>query len=208
MDEFPPNSVKSKQPEVEVKEEKKVERVTSGEATRRKKSLGKQFKTTFFGGDFKGSIQYAISAVLIPAAKDAMVEAGSQGIERLIFGESRRRGGMRSSGPLGYVSYNRMSQPSPNKPAPALSQRARSQHDFDEIVLESRQEAEEVIDRLYDLLSRYEEASVADLYELTGIKSTHVDQQWGWTNLKGSGVSRVRGGYLLDLPNPEHLTRY
>jgi hypothetical protein len=204
MDEFPPNSSKSR---AEPKEEKKVDKVVSGQATRRKKSLKKQFSNTFFGGDLKSATHYVVFSVLIPAAKDTLAEAGSQGIEKLIFGESRGRGGMRKSG-LGYVAYNRLTAQSPamQPKSPILSRQARVRHDFDEIMIDSREEAEEVIDRLFDLLSRYEVASVADLYELTGIKANHVDQQWGWTNLKGAGVSRMRGGFLLDLPEPEPIT--
>lgn len=205
MEQFPPNSVKSKAPQPE---EKKIERVTTTDPTRRKKGLGKQFQNTFFGGDFKTASQYVIFGVLIPAAKEALVEAGSAGFEKLIFGD-KRRGGPRSGSPLGHVAYNRMGlQAQPQVSRPALSQRGRAQHDFDEIVLESRQEAEAVLDQLYDLLSKYDEVTVSDLYELSGIKSNHVDKQWGWSNLKGSGVSRVRGGYLLDLPEPTHLASY
>jgi hypothetical protein len=86
-----------------------------------------------------------------------------------------------------------------------MSQRGRAKHDFDEIVLDQRAEAEEVIDRLYDVVSRYEQATVADLYDLVGLSSTHTDHKWGWTDLRGSGVSRIRDGYLLDLPDPEPL---
>ena len=69
----------------------------------------------------------------------------------------------------------------------------------------NRAEAEEVIDRLFELVSIYESATVADLYELVGLSSTHTDHKWGWTDLMGAGVSRIRGGYLLDLPDPEPL---
>jgi hypothetical protein len=86
-----------------------------------------------------------------------------------------------------------------------MSQRGRAKHDFDEIVLDQRAEAEEVIDRLYDVVSRYEQATVADLYDLVGLSSTHTDHKWGWTDLRGAGVSRIRDGYLLDLPDPEPL---
>jgi hypothetical protein len=80
-------------------------------------------------------------------------------------------------------------------------------HAFDEIVISSRQEAEEVLDRMYDLISRYDAATVADLYELTGLEGTHADQKWGWEDLRGSSVGRVRGGgYLLELPEPIALT--
>lgn len=204
MEEFPSNSFASREPGKQ--EEKKIERVTSTDPTRRRKSLRKQFHETFLAGDARSAMQYVIFGVLIPAAKDALAEAGSQGIERLIFGESRRsRGIARPGGPTGYVSYNRYSM-SDKPPLPLMSRRARVRHDFDEIVLESRVEAEEVIDRLFDLCSRYGTATVGDLYELTGIQGTHTDQKWGWTDLRGSGVSRVRNGYLLDLPEPEPLT--
>lgn len=198
--EFPPNSETSKRGT----SDKNITPVTSG-ATRRRKSLRKQFSETFVAGDMKTAIRYVLFDVLLPAAKDMIVEAGSQGIEKLIFGDSRRRGSrMPPSGPTGHVSYNRYSMGG-SGPQRAISRQARARHNFDEIVLDQRAEAEEVIDRLFDLVSRYESASVADLYELVGLASNHTDHKWGWTDLMGAGVSRIRGGYLLDLPEPEPL---
>lgn len=200
---FPPNSRASKEEPVP---DKDIERVTSEDPVRRKKPLGKQFKETFAGGDIKSAMRYVVMEVLIPAAKDAVVDAGAQGFEKLIFGESRKRS--RPSGAPGYVNYGRYSQGNDRPPMPnmrTISKRSRASHDFDEIVLVSRTEAETVVDRLYDLISRYDAASVADLYELVGIKSSHIDNQWGWTELHGSGVARVRNGFLLDLPEPESL---
>jgi hypothetical protein len=206
--EFPPNSAASRK---SAPVDKKLERVTSGEPVRRKKSLRKQFSETFVAGDARSAVSYVLMDVLLPAAKDMIVEAGSQGIEKLIFGDTRRRGSRPPvAGPTGYVSYNRLSGPmsgGSRLPGPqrALSRAARSRHNFDEIVLNDRSEAEEVIDRLFDLVSRYDQATVADLYELVGLDSTHTDHKWGWEDLHGAGVSRVRGGYLLDLPEPEPL---
>lgn len=202
--EFPPNSDKSKLGEYE---EKKVERVTSSEPIRRKKGLGKQFKSTFFGGDAKGAMQYVVFGVLVPAAKEAIVDAGREGLERIVFGDSRHKRSAPPSGSAGYISYNRYAAAGarPEAPARSISRRARARHDFDEIVLSSRTEAEEVIDRLFDLVSRYEAATVADLYDLVGLDSTHADFKWGWTDIRGAGVARVRSGFLLDLPEPEPL---
>jgi hypothetical protein len=86
-----------------------------------------------------------------------------------------------------------------------MTQRGRSFHQFDEIVLETRQEAEDVLDSLFELVDRFGSASVSDLYELVGVKATHTDEKWGWEDLRGTTPSRVRGGYLLDLPDPEPL---
>lgn len=207
---FPPNSEKSKQGAP--REPKKVERVTSADAVRRKRPLGKKFKDVFFGGDARTAGEYVMLSVIIPAIKDTLVEAGQAAIEKMIYGESRS-GRRRPSGGTGYVSYNRMGgpvrDPADDRPpmGRSISRRARARHDFDEIVLSTRSEAEEVLDRMFDLLSKYETVSVSEMYELVGLESSHTDHKWGWTSLTGASVERVRtGGFLLDLPEPEALS--
>src|SRR5436190_13711521 len=192
-EEFPGNSDKQKLGEYE---DKKVERVTTSEPIRRKKGLGKQFKNTFFGGDAKGALSFVLFGVLVPAAKDALADAGAQGIERLIFGESRHKRSAPPSGPSGYISYNRYapSRPGSEAPARSISRRARARHDFDEIILRTRPAAEEVIDRLYDLISRYEAASVAELYDHVSLDSSHTDCKWGWTELRGAQARKIGDG--------------
>lgn len=207
MEQFPPNSHKAEKRG----SDKQVKQVTSTDAVRRKKPLGKQFSQTFIGGDAHTAMQYMLFNVLIPAAKEALVEAASSGFEKLIYGETRpKRGrpgmGGPSSGPLGYVSYNRSQEGSQPPQQKMLSKRSRTRHDFDDIVINSRQEAEEVIDRLFDLISKYDTATVADLYELTGLESSHTDHKWGWGDLRGATIGRVRGGgYLLNLPEPGYF---
>lgn len=210
MEHFPPNSRKAEK----TAEPKQVERVTSATAVRRKQPLGRKFSRTFFGGDARTASEYMVGHVVIPALKEMIVEAASTGFERLVYGDVRPKGrgrGAPTSGPLGYVSYNRMGQPQQGPPQrgpqqPQLSRRARARHDFDDLVIPTRQEAEEVIDQMFDMISKYESVSVADLYTLTGLKADHTDFKWGWTDMRGASVGRVRGGgYLLDLPEPEYL---
>jgi hypothetical protein len=202
--EFPPNSKLSK---TSKNLDKNITPVVSSGAVRRKKSLRKQFSETFVAGDARTAIRYVAFDVLLPAAKDMVVESFTQGIEKLIFGDSRRRGSTPPmAGPTGYVSYNRYSMAGRSSgPSRAISRQARARHNFDEIILDDRVEAESVVDNLFELVSRYESATVADLYELVGLSSNHTDHKWGWTDLHGAGVTRIRGGYLLDLPEPEPL---
>lgn len=205
---FPPNSDKSKKGP---SEEKKVTSVVQGKATRRKKGLGKQFRETFVAGDAKTAMSYVIFEVALPSARDAIWEMGSQFLEKLMFGSGGRRRGSTppQSGPRGYQPYNQQYAPSIvsrfSGPQRALSRQARASHQFDEIVLDQRSDAAEVIDQLYEIVNRYASATVADLYELVGLNATHTDNKWGWTDLSGAGVSRVRNGYLLDLPEPQPL---
>lgn len=209
---FPSNRHKDKQPpeETEPETKEKVEKVVEGEAIRRKKSLGTRAKEMFFGGDTRGVWGYVGEEVLLPAAKDMIADAVSQGIERMIYGEARsssRRTGRRPDGKGPYISYDRYSRKkSPGRRGGGeISHRARAAHDFDEIILATRVEADEVIDRLFDLVSKYESATVADLYDLVGITGNYTDDKWGWHDLRGADVRRVRHGYLLDLPRPEPL---
>lgn len=206
MDEFPPNSQKAK-----AAQPKRVERVTSAEVVRRRRPLGKQFTQTFFGGDAKTAGQYVISNVMVPAAREALVEVASSWFERVVYGESRHRRGAPPSA-YGHINYSRQSMGArtadDRPPLPTPSRAGRARHNFNELVIQHRQEAEEVIERMFDILSQYDSVSVADLYELTGIAASHVDHKWGWTDLHGAQVGRVRGGgYLLDLPKPVPLGR-
>lgn len=205
--EFPPNNDKTRKGS-----EKKVQQITKGEVSRKKKSLRKQFSETFIAGDMKSTARFVVMGVLLPAARDMIYDAASEGVHKLIFGDKgRRRGGSTTpySGPTGNIAYNRYSRdPKDDRPPFAtrgISSRGRAKHDFDEIVLDERAEAEEVIDRLYDVVNKYEFATVADLYDLVGLASTHTDHKWGWSDLRGAGVSRIRDGYLLDLPDPEPI---
>lgn len=216
MDEFPDNSQRViRDSPAQKAETKEVKQVTSGEVIRRKKPVGKRFAEFFGGGDARGVWGYVMVDVVVPAIKDMVADGFSQGIERMLFGDSRssgrrssgRYGGVYSS-PQGHFSYNRpttIRQDPRNEPR-SISRRGRSTQDFDEIILANRAEAEEVIDRLFDLVSRFDQATVADLYDLVGITGNYQDEKWGWTDIRGAGAQRVRGGYLLNLPRPEPLT--
>lgn len=209
--EFPGNSHRSKEPDPV--EPKIIERVTEGPVIRRKTPLSKRFTSLFIAGDSDSVMKYVTMEVLLPGARDMVADAVTQYVERMIFGEARstsRRMGSRSSGMgsiPGYVSYNRYSPGKPSNEAPraGISAKARATHNFDEIVLESRHEAEAVVGRLIDLIDKYEQATVADLYELTGETGNFTDQKWGWKNLQDADVQRIRTGYLLRLPMPIEL---
>lgn len=214
---FPANSHVKKVGGEKEDPEKKIEQVTSGKVIQRKTPLGKRIKEMFVGGDAQSVGQYVLFEVLVPAVKDVIADMVSQGVERMMFGEARstsRRTGNRPSGIGGYTAYNRYSSSKPpwsadrndRRPEPTpMSRRAKASHDFDEIILATRTEAETVIDRLYYYLEKYEQVTVSDLYELVGVAGTFADEKWGWTELRGAGVRRIREGYLLDLPKPEIL---
>ena len=184
--------------------EKKTEKVISGEVIRRKKGPFSKFKETFTGEDASSVGTYLVFEVFVPAIKNTVSDAVSQGIERLLFGDSRGRSSNSGSRSTSYTPYNRMYRGRESDQRPrSISPRGRSNHSFDEIILDSRGEAEEVLDKLSDLVREFGVATVSDLYDLVGISREHTDDKWGWTNLRSASVRRVREGCLLDLPPTE-----
>jgi len=200
--EFPANSNVSKGGSGD----KKLKRITSGEVRTRKKSVRKQFQDAFIVGDMRTAVEYTLFEVALPTLRDAVVDSLQSGIEKLFNGDGRRRGaGPSPSGQAPYVNYGGVFGRTAGflaTPQRAMSPRGRARHDFREIVLDTRAEAEEVIDQLFEVVERWGEVSVADLYELLGVPADHTDQKWGWRDIRGATVRRVRDGYLLDLPNP------
>jgi hypothetical protein len=211
VDDYPSNnynkiSTEKQTPKEEPEETKpEVTQVVKGEVVRRKKPLRKRLAETFTGEDTTSVWNYVLMDVLVPAAKDAIVDATSQGIERMIFGEVRAGRGRSSRGSSNYTPYNRYAANMRKDEPRTMSPRGRASHDFDEIVLPTRAEAEDVIERMFDIVSKYDVVSVADLYALVGIKANYVDQKWGWSDLRGLGATRIKNGYLIDIPRPEPI---
>lgn len=213
MESFPSNSQASRKypvsrSEDQPREEVKVDKMVTGRVVRRKKSLGSRLKETFLGGESNDVFSFVALDIIVPAIKDVIVEAFVQGIERALYGESRSSG-RRPSARSSYTNYNRMSsdrhrfgiRDEPRQ----ISRRSREQHQFDDIVLDSRLEGEEVLDALEERLNKYGSASVSDLYDFVGVTSDYTDGRYGWKNLRSAKVVKVRDGYLLDLPQPEVL---
>lgn len=201
---YPGNSKKNKSENPE--ERKKLERVTSSDPVLRKKSLGKKVAETFAGDDARAVGATVLFEVVIPAIKNLIFEAGSRGLEQSLFGTSSSSGGgaRRVSGSR--ISYNTMYKSGTKDSGPReLSRRARVSHDFDEIILPSRGEAEVILERMSDAIEAYGVVTVSELYDLVGITGNFTDDKWGWDDLRASGVRPVRNGYLLNLPKPEPI---
>lgn len=208
MTDLPPNSHKAR--ETETREP--IKPVTSAETRQRKRGLGRQFRETFLGGNGRDAASVMVDDVVVPGIRDMLYDALRAGLDNLIYGDTRT-GRRRHSSPLvggpvmGGTNYSSMSTSAAKAPAQqTISRQSRARHEFDDLIIPTREDAVEVIDQMYEILSRYGRVSVADLFELTGVRSSHVDEKWGWQNLRGAKAVPLRkGGFLLDLPTPEEL---
>lgn len=75
-----------------------------------------------------------------------------------------------------------------------------------EVVLQSKEDAQAVLDAMYALLEQYEQVTLADMLELCGIASVFSDNKVGWTELNlNVEIKEAKDGYILNLPAPKEL---
>lgn len=186
-----------------VKEEQKSKEVVKkdiqpvAKAKTKKKSEVKKFADVFIAEDITSVKDYIVNDVLIPAAKKAISDIITNGIDMILYGEAKGRDRRRDGGSR--VSYTKYYERDRDREYDR-SRTRRSVYDYDDIILDTRGEAEDVLNRMDDLIDAYGMVSVADLYDLVGVSGNYTDNKYGWTNLRNAEVRRTRDGYLLKLP--------
>lgn len=193
----------------------KLKAVAKGSTTKGRETLGEKLAATFIKDDAQSVGEYLIFDVLVPAAKNAVSDLVTTGINMLLFGENKAPGGVKRSGDSSYVSYNNYYRGSSGysrgygygdtreyRPASQPRERVKK---FDQVEVPSRQEAEDVLNALVDRTIRYGMASVADLYDLAGVPSQFTDNDWGWDHAEGARIERSRHGYIIRMPQPHLL---
>lgn len=210
MQDYQPNSHKYKKEQAELanNERKKVEKVVTGKVKTKKKSEVSKFADIFISEDAANVKSYVFFDVLVPAIKKAISDIVTDSIDMILYGgtgrsKKRSSGGSNAS----YVSYRSYSDNRDDR-RDNSRERARSRFAFDDIIIDNKGEAEDVLDHLDALIDQYDQASVADLYDLVGVSPEYTDHKYGWTNLANASVERVRGGgYILRLPRPQPIGR-
>lgn len=194
-EEYLPNSHRYKEGQKEsLPEKKRVEKVIHGKVKVRPKSRMHKLTDIFISEDAANVKSYIVMDVLVPAVKKAISDIVRDGIDMILYGESKGRSSSSSS----YVSYRDYSRRDEDRFRDR--DRDRRGYNHDDIVLESRGEAEEVITRMDELIETYGVVSVADLYDLVGKTCEYTDNKYGWTNVRNAEPIRVRDGWMLRLP--------
>lgn len=200
-EDYKPNSHRSKEQELhEPMPEKRTEKVVTGNVKQRKKSGLAKAGSIFVPGDVESVKSYILMDVLVPSIKRAISDIVCNGINMLLGEPSRGKSGSPGA-KVAYRQYyqDRDERPSYNRP------RVQAQYSYDDIVFETRGDAEEVLYRMEELLERFDVVSVADLFDMAGISCQYTDNKYGWTDLRNAHVEHVRDGYIISLPRATSL---
>lgn len=186
-------------------------RVVKGKVVKRKKSPIKQLISTFIYDDGVNLGDYIIHDIIIPKVKDLLYDIVTGGTDRALYGSSGSRPAQRN-----YTSYGRYYSTTGSgvtstyygttgsTNSTGISS-IKTGHSVDEILFDSRAEAEDVLEDMLQIIEEYGSASVMDLYDLVGCGSSYTDTQYGWFNLGSATVRHVRDGYFISFPKPQYL---
>lgn len=195
---LPDNSHKSRNEKKTSTEsgEKRVEKVIKGKAKVKKNEMRK-LTDVFISEDVSNVKNYILMDVIVPSIKKAFYELVVGTLDMTLYGG--RGGGKRSTADrVSYkTDYNGVSR---RDERTYNSTRTASGYSYDDIIVDTRGEAEAVLMRLDEVMEEYECVRVADLYDLVGVTGNYTDNNYGWTNIRNAEVVRVRDGYKIKMP--------
>ena len=196
-DDFPGNSNKSKEEQPKAK----VEKVVSGNVVTRKPSFFRKAAGVIFSDVSEEDLRTEIIFdYLIPTIKDTVVDMGKMLLDAIFYGSTKPA--HKSNGTKPYrVSYSDYYDKSTSKPTGIKA----SSYNFTEVAMDSRADAEHVLDTMIDMTREYGAASVGDFCDLVGVDNNFTDYKYGWTDLTKVTVSRTRNGYVINFPSPTKL---
>lgn len=180
--------------------ERHLEKVIQGETKKRKKSEVRKFASLFTPEDTVGVKEYILFDIVIPGIKNAMMDV----LSIMLFGEAGRSRRSDGSG-RSKLTYHRGSIDERRERDYARPRS--SSFEYDDILFETRGDAEVVLDQLDAEIEQYGMASVGDLYDLAGVTCrSYTANKYGWTDIRNAKVVRVSDGYILQLPRTTQIT--
>lgn len=189
------------------KEGASPEKKVIAKAKVQKKSAIKEALRTFFAQDLPEIAEHLVIDVAIPAAKNAITDMVTQGIQQLLYGEvdPRRRSSSgytsyssssRSDRGRAYYESRRTERREPRQPKPT---------NVEDLVFDTRGEAVDVIEFIAESIKQYGQVSVADLMSSVGIQPRYTDERWGWTTTDAFEIRQIREGWLVSADRPEPI---
>lgn len=178
-------------------DKKRAEKIVDGKVRTKKKSEMSKLADVFVHGDVANVKSYVFMDVLVPAIKKAISDIVTNGVDMILYGETGKRD-RRSSSKVSYARYYDDRDRRRDEPL-----RARTRFDFEDIVFDSKGDAEYVREEMNNVIDEYGFVTVADMYDMAGLDQPYTSNKYGWSSIRSAESIRLRdGGYILKLPRP------
>lgn len=201
MDSCPSNSYKAREESALASQKKKqITKVTKGTVRTKKKNEMSKLGGMFISEDASKVKSYILMDVLVPTIKKAISDIVKNGVDMILYGEVGQNKKHTYASTVSYRDYYDNGSRSVSRFDDPPRARTRAGYSFDDVILETRGEAEEVLSSMDELIETYGSVSVADMYDLVGISCEYTDNKYGWKNIRTAEPVRVRDGYMLKLP--------
>lgn len=201
MDSCPSNSYKAREESALASQKKKqITKVTKGVVKTKKKNEMSKLGGMFISEDASKVKSYILMDVLVPTIKKAISDIVKNGVDMILYGEVGENKKRTYASTVSYRDYYDNGSRSVSRFDDPPRARTRAGYSFDDVILETRGEAEEVLSSMDELIETYGSVSVADMYDLVGISCEYTDNKYGWKNIRTAEPVRVRDGYMLKLP--------
>ena len=201
MAEYTNNSFKAKE---EKKERTEKQAVVSKTPKTRKKSEIQKAAGLFISEDASTVKEHLIQDVVIPTAKDLIVNVITDAVNIIFWGSTRRKSG--SGSRIGYASrFDEVRDP---RDRDRDRRRDRTAIEYDDIIFDNRGDAEAVLANMDACLEQYGTVTVLDLFDFAGVTThNYMADRYGWKNLSTAEVRRIRDGFVIDLPRAFPIDR-
>ena len=166
-------------------------------AKEKKRTLTQRFADRFLSFTKEEITDRIIDEWLFPGIANAIEDL----IHFVLFqgqGRPRRR---RDGDRLRRVDYS--SSYDDNRRDSYLSRRTRQP----ELIFDTRDEADEVLNTLFDILDDYSRVTVKDLYSLADMPTDFTMTNWGWYDLSEATILKCSEGFLLQMPKIQEIRR-
>lgn len=202
MENYTNNSHKYKEKQrLEAEEKAKVEKVVKGSVVVKENKV-KKFADVFFAEDINSVKSHIIMDVIIPAIKKTLSDVITDSAQMIFFG--KRYSGSSNARHVSYSSFSDDRRYSSYTDRPATEKRGLN---YDDLIFETRSDANEVLDRMGEMVSTYGVVSVADMYDAAGVTCDYTLNRYGWTSIRNAEVVHGYNGYLIKLPRALPIDR-
>lgn len=206
-----PNSDKYRR-EKAAEQTREIRKVETKGAKLKKRGLGARLIDTFIKEKPEEVRKYVIKEVVVPAIMDTIYDSIMSALGMTFYQKADRRRSSGGGSGLGskFTNYSAISTPSIRKVrTPAYGGSKGSLKSFDNLVFDSKGEAEDVRDSMIEALDRYGYLTVLEFYDIAQVTvDNFTDQNWGWKR-DSIGQMKILGdsanGYYINLPRCEPL---